>query len=92
MIFVSLMGSDYDHFGKEAHIDHPHNDTVKANRKLLWDVMKKNGFSPIRTEWWHFNYEAKNYGLKVLASNNILIMIFCYSCNISTSSISKYRS
>ncbi len=60
------MGSDYDHFGKEAHIDHPHNDTVKANRKLLWDVMKKNGFSPIRTEWWHFNYEAKNYGLKVL--------------------------
>ena len=60
------MGSDYDHFGKEAHMDHPHNDTVKANRKLLWDVMKKNGFSPIRTEWWHFNYEAKNYGLKVL--------------------------
>lgn len=60
------MGSDYDHFGKEAHMDHPHNDTIKANRKLLWEVMKKNGFSPIRTEWWHFNYEAKNYGLKVL--------------------------
>jgi D-alanyl-D-alanine dipeptidase len=60
------MGSDYDHFGKEAHMDHPHSDTVKANRKLLWDIMKNNGFSPIRTEWWHFNYEAKNYGLKVL--------------------------
>lgn len=60
------MGSDYDHFGKEAHIDHPHNDTIQANRKLLWDVMKANGFAPIRTEWWHFNFEAKNYGLKVL--------------------------
>jgi len=61
------MGSDYDHFGKEAHIDHPnHTDTVKANRKILWEVMKKNGFSVIRTEWWHFNYDAKNYGLKVL--------------------------
>lgn len=63
------MGSDYDHFGKEAHIDHPHNDTVQANRKLLWDVMKANGFAPIRTEWWHFNFEAKNYGLKVLDIN-----------------------
>ncbi len=60
------MGSAYDHFGKEAHMDHPHTDTIVANRKLLWDIMKKNGFSPIRTEWWHFNYDAKNYGLKVL--------------------------
>ncbi len=60
------MGSDYDFFGKEAHIDHPHSDTITANRKQLWSVMKKFGFSPIRTEWWHFNYDAKNYGLKVL--------------------------
>ena len=63
------MGSDYDHFGKEAHIDHPHNDSVQANRKILWDVMKTHGFSPIRTEWWHFDYQAKNYGLKVLDIN-----------------------
>ncbi|WP_405225542.1 M15 family metallopeptidase [Dokdonia sp. Asnod1-B02] len=60
------MGSDYDFFGKAAHIDHPHNETITANRKQLWSVMKKFGFSPIRTEWWHFNYNAKNYGLKVL--------------------------
>lgn len=60
------MGSDYDHFGKEAHIDYPHSDTIQANRKLLWEVMKKFGFSPIRTEWWHFNFDAKNYGLEVL--------------------------
>jgi len=60
------MGSSYDHFGKEAHMDHPHNDTVNVNRKILWDVMKVHGFAPIRTEWWHFNFQAKNYGLKVL--------------------------
>lgn len=60
------MGSDYDFFGKAAHTDHPHNETITANRKQLWSVMKKFGFSPIRTEWWHFNYNAKNYGLKVL--------------------------
>lgn len=60
------MGSDYDYFGKKAHIDHPHNDTIQANRELLWRVMKTHGFAPIRTEWWHFNYQAKNYELKVL--------------------------
>ncbi len=60
------MGSDYDFFGKAAHIDHPHNETITANRKQLWSVMKKFGFSPIRTEWWHFNYDEKNYGLKIL--------------------------
>lgn len=61
------MGSDYDFFGKEAHIDYPkHKPEVVKNRQLLWDIMKKNGFSPIRTEWWHFNYDAKNYGLPVL--------------------------
>lgn len=60
------MGSDYDHFGKDAHIDHPHDSIVVQNRKQLWSVMKKFGFSPIRTEWWHFNYDAKNYGLKVM--------------------------
>jgi len=61
------MGSDYDHFGKTAHIDYPnHSDTIIANRKLLWSVMKNHGFSPIRTEWWHFNYDAKNYGLPIL--------------------------
>ncbi len=60
------MGSDYDFFGKEAHLNYPHSDTIQKNRKLLWDIMKKNGFSPISSEWWHFNYDAKNYGLPVM--------------------------
>lgn len=51
------MGTDFDHFGEEAH--HAYNDLpeeVLANRKLLRSVMEKYGFWTIRTEWWHYNY------------------------------------
>jgi len=53
------MGTDYDHFGKDAHIDNnelPNN--VLENRKLLLDGMKRHGFQTIRTEWWHFSHLA----------------------------------
>lgn len=60
------MGSDYDHFGKEAHTDNFNlSKEVLANRKILFDGMRKFGFSPIRTEWWHFNYK-KNRSYKTL--------------------------
>lgn len=29
------------------------------NRALLRDVMKKAGFRPLRSEWWHFNYTTR---------------------------------
>lgn len=51
------MGTDHDYFGREAHqdfFDLPKG--VLENRKLLTGLMEKYGFSPIRTEWWHFNY------------------------------------
>lgn len=55
------MGSDYDYFGREAHIDNASLPAeVIANRKLLHEGMRKFGFQSIRTEWWHFNY-FKNY-------------------------------
>ena len=58
------MGSDYDYFGKEAHIDNYNfNKEILANRKLLFDGMKQFGFSPIRTEWWHFSYRKKSFGI-----------------------------
>jgi D-alanyl-D-alanine dipeptidase len=51
------MGSDYDYFGREAHIDNYNfPEEVLQNRKLLIDGMKKFGFQTIRTEWWHFSY------------------------------------
>lgn len=55
------MGSDYDHFGPEAHIDNEsHSEEVLANRKILFDGMRQFGFKPIRTEWWHFSYKKNS--------------------------------
>lgn len=60
------MGSDYDYFGREAHIDN-YNFTkeILDNRKLLFEGMRKFGFNTIRTEWWHFSYK-KNRSYKTL--------------------------
>jgi len=60
------MGTDYDYFGKEAHIDNFHfSEDILANRKLLIEGMRKFGFQTIRTEWWHFSY-SKNGKFKIL--------------------------
>ncbi len=51
------MGTDFDYFGRESHHSYLRlSDTVILNRKLLRNVMEKNGFKSIRTEWWHYNY------------------------------------
>jgi len=51
------MGSDYDHFEREAHIDNVNfPEDVLANRKILIEGMRKFGFNTIRTEWWHFSF------------------------------------
>lgn len=50
------MGTEFDHFGPESSIDYIHlSKEVLQNRKLLMEVMMKNGFDPINSEWWHFN-------------------------------------
>lgn len=51
------MGTEFDYFGYKAfsiNMDLP--DTVLHNRQLMWDVMKKNGFMTIKTEWWHMSH------------------------------------
>ena len=53
------MGTEYDHFGKEAH--HAYQKLPKdvlEHRKLLRETMKHHGFSTIKTEWWHYNYRS----------------------------------
>ncbi len=57
------MGTDFDHFGKEAHHSYSMlSKTVLGHRKLLKEIMQKNGFTTIRTEWWHYNYKSgKSY-------------------------------
>lgn len=60
------MGTDYDFFGKEAHIDNKDlPDEVLKNRKILQTGMRLFGFETIRTEWWHFNYK-KNYSYPII--------------------------
>jgi D-alanyl-D-alanine dipeptidase len=53
------MGTPYDDFTEKAHYDYEDlSDEVKANRKLLRDVMIKFGFEPLETEWWHFDFKG----------------------------------
>lgn len=57
------MGTPFDHFGKEAHIDNEEelvkqgkiSVQEKTNRQLLREVMEEAGFKSLRSEWWHFN-------------------------------------
>jgi len=55
------MGTDYDFFGRAAHIDNYNlpNDVLE-NRSLLQEGMKQFGFATIQSEWWHFNYTNKS--------------------------------
>ena len=49
----------YDDFTEKAHRDYYNlPDTVIKNRKILEDVMKKYGFIPLPTEWWHFDAQG----------------------------------
>ncbi len=57
------MGTPFDFFGPEAHIDKEDilikekkltSQQVK-NRKILRSAMVSAGFKALRTEWWHFN-------------------------------------
>jgi len=58
------MGTTYDFFGVEAHTDNLNLPAeVLKNRKLLRETLEAVGFKGIRTEWWHFSYQAKKYAL-----------------------------
>lgn len=49
------MGTGFDNFSDTAH--HNFRDlpgAVLQNRKLLRDIMEKNGFKAMETEWWHY--------------------------------------
>lgn len=58
------MGVPVDYMGKESHIASEDEmvrtgkmtEQERENRRLLRRVMRKAGFRPLPTEWWHFNY------------------------------------
>jgi beta-N-acetylhexosaminidase/D-alanyl-D-alanine dipeptidase len=50
------MPTDYDDFSERAHPDDPEmSEHHRANVRRLANAMTKHGFTPIRTEWWHFD-------------------------------------
>jgi len=58
------MGTPYDFFGPEAHTDNTSlSAQVLANRRMLQQTMATVGFKGIRTEWWHFSLQGKNWPL-----------------------------
>lgn len=57
------MGGVFDYFGERSHPDYTEGltDEQIANRNTLRDIMVKNGFKPLDTEWWHFTLEDEPY-------------------------------
>ena len=61
------MGTEFDHFGSEAHTDIETqlvrdgkiSQEAIENRRLLRRVMKEAGLKPLRSEWWHFNLMSR---------------------------------
>ena len=57
------MGTAFDHFGPESHIDNEAHLLATGkitqeeydNRRLLRCVMRQQGLLPLTSEWWHFN-------------------------------------
>ena len=61
------MGSDFDHFGVESHIDNESHLLAVGritqeeydNRRLLHRVMRQQGLLPLNSEWWHFSLMSR---------------------------------
>jgi D-alanyl-D-alanine dipeptidase len=50
------MPTPFDDFSQRARIDYPQLPAAAvANRALLQQVMRAAGFTPLPTEWWHFD-------------------------------------
>lgn len=57
------MGTDFDHFGHPAYSSMETyyeqtgqlTSTQATNRRYLANLMRRAGFSPSSTEWWHYN-------------------------------------
>ena len=66
------MGTPFDFFGPEAYTNNE-DDLLKKrritpaeykNRRLLRRIMESAGFTPITSEWWHFNACTRDEAIK----------------------------
>ncbi|MCR5862996.1 M15 family metallopeptidase [Flavobacterium sp. J372] len=56
------MGGAFDDFSDISHYDNEKvSETGRKNRKLLRKIMVKAGFTPLSSEWWHFDYRSKRF-------------------------------
>ncbi|MFI0430021.1 M15 family metallopeptidase [Mariniflexile sp. HMF6888] len=56
------MGSNYDFFGEASWVNYKNiNESQKANRQLLQEVMLKFGFKNYPKEWWHFTLKDEPF-------------------------------
>ncbi len=67
------MPTDYDDFSEKAWRTYEGNEPeVKRNSDLLASMMKKQGFEPLVTEWWHFDFEGwEKYSILDVSLENI---------------------
>ncbi|HSP32718.1 MAG TPA: M15 family metallopeptidase [Thermoanaerobaculia bacterium] len=53
------MPSNYDEFSDRARRNYTSGSPEQlANRQKLEDAMKRHGFEPLPSEWWHFDYSG----------------------------------
>ena len=53
-------GGTFDFFGEKSHADYAGiSEEQHEKRIFLRTIMVKNGFCPIKTEWWHFTLEKE---------------------------------
>ena len=56
------MGGPFDFFGELSHPDYAGVTAQQhENRMLLQSAMRKRGFKPLSTEWWHFTLVDEPY-------------------------------
>ena len=56
------MGGPFDFFGELSHPDYTGiTEAQYSSRILLREVMTKNGFKPLSSEWWHFTLQNEPY-------------------------------
>jgi len=65
------MPTGFDDFSQTAHIKSTNiSNEAKKNREILQEAMKRFGFKPILSEWWHFNDEnIKKYSVMDIPLN-----------------------
>lgn len=53
------MGTEFDAFSLETNTcfyENTYNDKLRYNRRILYNVMKRVGFTNLPSEWWHYDY------------------------------------